>query len=450
MSKRYFAAATLLACAVAGSALASDASDLGGKLTPVGAERAGNAAGTIPAWDGGITTPPAGYKPGGDYVDPYAGDAKLFSIEKSNVDQYKDQLTAGQRMLFARYPEYRMDVYPTRRSCALPASNYEKTKQNVGVAKLDPASSDLVNAVPGGLPFPLPQSGAEAMWNHRLAFEGVGRNVAGTSAVVDESGNFVPQKWEEVRLSTYYNPANTTFDALNNVQLKYFTIYTEPARLAGEEYLVHETLNGERNAWIYTPGLRRVRRAPTLAYDNPSSGYEGLATNDQLYMFNGRLDRYDWKLLGKQEVFIPYNNYAFASSAHRVRDLTKKNFPNRDLVRYELHRVWVVEANLKPGIRHLLPRRVFYIDEDSWRVVATDIYDSQGALWRYQEETTVNAYDVPTCFSFGQTFYDFQVGRYILDLAYNDDRRPDFHAEATGGATDDMFTIGYLRKRGTR
>lgn len=450
MSKKIFAAAALFVCATMGGAAADDASDLGGKLTPVGAERAGNAAGTIPAWDGGLATPPAGYTPGGDYVDPYASDAKLFSIDKSNLDRYKDNLTAGQRAIFARFPDYRMDVYPTHRSCALPKSNYEKTKQNVGVAKLDPATGDLVAAVPGGLPFPLPQNGAEAMWNHRLAFEGIGRNVSGTSAVVNAAGSFVPQKWEEVRLSNYYNPANATFDALQNVQLKYFTIYTEPARLAGEEYLVHETLNGERNAWIYSPGLRRVRRAPTLAYDNPSSGYEGLATNDQLYMFNGRLDRYDWKLVGKKELYVPYNNFAFASPSHRVKELVKDNFTNRDLMRYELHRVWVVDATLKQGIRHMLPHRVFYIDEDSWRILATDIYDGHGNVWRYQEETTVPVYDVPTCFSFGETFYDFQTGRYILDLAYNDDKRPDFHAETNGGATDDMFTIGYLRKRGTR
>lgn len=450
MSKLIFAAAALVVGSAIGSASADDASDLGGKLTPVGAERAGNAAGTIPAWDGGLSTPPAGYKQGGDYVDPYASDPKLFSIDKSNVERYKDNLSAGQLALFARYPDYRMDIYPTHRSCALPQSNYDKTRQNVGVAKLDAATSDLVDAIPGGLPFPLPENGAEPMWNHRLAFEGVGRNVAGTSAVVDSGGNFVPQKWEEVRLSSYYNPANPTFAALQNVQLKYFTIYTEPARLAGEEYLVHETLNGERSAWIYSPGLRRVRRAPTLAYDNPSSGYEGLATNDQLYMFNGRLDRYNWKLIGKKELYIAYNNYAFANSKHRVKELVAENFPNRDLMRYELHRVWVVDATVKEGTRHMLPHRVFYIDEDSWRVVATDIYDSHGDIWRYQEETTVPVYDVPTCFSFGETFYDLQAGRYILDLLYNDDHRPDFHAETTGAATDDMFTIGYLRKRGTR
>lgn len=452
MSKNVLITAALLCSAAifSTSAVADSFADLGGKLTPIGAERAGNAEGTIPAWEGGIATPPAGYQQGSDYVDPYASDKKLFSIDGANAAQYKDKLAAGQQYLLARYKDYRMDVYPAHRSCAYPDKLYQKTKEGAGVARLDAATKDLIAALPGSVPFPVPTDGAEVMWNHRTAFDSFGRNVSGTTAVVDKGGKYVPLKWDEARLSSYYDPANTTFDALNNIQLKYFTTYTAPARVAGEMYLVHETLNGERNAWLYSPGLRRVRRAPTLSYDNPVSGYEGLAASDQLYMFNGRLDRYDWKLVGKKELYIPYNNFEFANSKHKVSELTKPNFPDPDVGRYELHRVWVMEANLKPGLRHLLPKRVFYVDEDSWRVVATDIYDAQGKLWRYQEETTVPVYDLPACFGFGQAIYDFQVDRYVLDLVFNDDKRPDFHAEQQGVLDASMFDVGELRKKGTR
>ena len=451
MLTKVSATAALVACGIVlgmGPARADSAADLGAKLTPIGAEVAGNADGTIPAWTGGITAPVAGYVQGQDYVDPYAGDAKLFSITKDNLEQYRDNLAAGQIALLERYDGYRMDVYPTHRSCAFPAAVYEKTKANIGVAKVEQTAHDLAAAVPGGFPFPLPQSGDEVIWNHRAAFEGVARSVLGTTAVVDTNGGFVPLKWDELRLSNYYNPDRSTFEELQNVQFKYLSTYIAPARVAGEAYLVHETLNGERNAWFYSPGLRRVRRAPTLSYDNPVSGYEGLGAADQLYMYNGRLDRYDWQLVGKKELYIPYNNYEFANSKHSVADLVEPNFPNRDVTRYELHRVWVVEATLKEGTRHLLPRRTFYVDEDSWRVVAADMYDSRGGLWRYQEETTVNAYDVPTCFGFGQALYDFEAGRYILDLVFNDDTRPDFHA--AGNVTDGMFEVGALRKTGTR
>ncbi len=429
-------------------ASADTEADLGGKLTPIGAEKAGNTDGTIPGWDGGIIHPPASYESGGGYVDPYADDKKFFSITKENVDKYRDKLAAGQILLLDRYPDYRMDVYPTHRSCAYPESVYRKTKENMGVGRIDGTTHDLVEAVPGGFPFPVPTSGDQVIWNHRSAYEGLARQVVGSTAVIDKTGGYTPLVWDEFRLSNYYNPQRKTLGELNNRQLSYLSSYIAPARHAGKMYLVHETLNGERKAWFYSPGLRRVRRAPTLSYDNPVAGYEGLETTDQLYMFNGRLDRYDWKLLGKKELYIPYNNYEFANSNHKMSDLVGPNFPNRDLTRYELHRVWVVEATVKPGIRHLLARRIFYIDEDRWGIVAADIYDSHNKLWRYQEETTLGAYDVPTCFGFGQAIYDFDAGRYILDNVFNEGPRPNFHAE--GEVTDDMFEVGAMRSRGTR
>src|SRR5437868_13494957 len=75
---------------------AADLAKLGTTLTPVGAEKAGNAAGTIPAWDGGITRPMSGYTPGGYYPDPYASDRALFTIDQSNVERYKDNLSPGE------------------------------------------------------------------------------------------------------------------------------------------------------------------------------------------------------------------------------------------------------------------------------------------------------------------------------------------------------------------
>src|SRR5690606_21713718 len=91
-----------------------EAARLGKDLTPVGAEKAGNKDGTIPAWTGGITRSPAGWKPGDPRVDPFKDDKPLFSIDASNVDKYKDKLSEGQQTLIRTLKGYRMDVYPTR------------------------------------------------------------------------------------------------------------------------------------------------------------------------------------------------------------------------------------------------------------------------------------------------------------------------------------------------
>jgi hypothetical protein len=67
--------------------------------------------------------------------------------------------------------------------------------------------------------------------------------------------------------------------------------------------LAHWSMNAASEAWLYFPGQRRVRRAPTFAYDNPVPGYENLETVDQYPMYAGAMDRYDWKLVGKQELY---------------------------------------------------------------------------------------------------------------------------------------------------
>src|SRR5512140_1805085 len=115
------AVAAAFAAPAAAELGAADLAKLGTTLTPVGAEKAGNAAGTIPAWDGGITKPPAGYQPGGHYPDPFAGDKPLFTITGQNLDQYKANLSEGQVAMLKKYPDWKMNVYPSHRTASFPA-----------------------------------------------------------------------------------------------------------------------------------------------------------------------------------------------------------------------------------------------------------------------------------------------------------------------------------------
>jgi len=198
-----------------------------------------------------------------------------------------------------------------------------------------------------------------------------------------------------------------------------------PPRLAGTIGLIHETMDQVKEArrvWVYNPGQRRLRRAPSVAYDNPGQGADGLRTNDQTDTFNGATDRYTWKLLGKREMYVPYNAYKVHSDEYKYSDIIGKNFINPELTRYELHRVWVVEGTVKPTTTHQYARRVFYIDEDSWQIVLVDIYDQRGELWRWQEAHAFQAYDKPF---FGtpalETVYDLKSNRYLAMALNNED-----------------------------
>ena len=129
--------------------------------------------------------------------------------------------------------------------------------------------------------------------------------------------------------------------------------------------------------------------------------------------WNGAPDRYDWKLIGKKEIYIPYNAYKLADKKLKYKeDIIRKNTINSDLMRYELHRVWEVEANLKPGSKHIYGKRVFYLDEDTWTVVYEDAYDTRKQLWRIGVHPMIQFYDVKIPYFRANIWHDLNSGAY--------------------------------------
>src|SRR5688572_1260288 len=411
---------------------ASEAAKLGTSLTPVGGEKAGNAAGTIPAWEGGITRPPAGFRVGTFHPDPFAADKPLYQVTRANMSQYANVLTPGQEAMFAKYPTFRMDVYPTRRSASFPARTYEYTKKNATTCTLV-ANGEGVQNCAEGIPFPIPQNAYEVIWNHKLKYKGLSVISYSNQAAPTASGAFTLVKLREELLGLYYKPGNTS-ESINNILLYFKQEVLGPARLAGQVLLVHETLNAKaapRQAWVYNPGQRRVRRAPNVAYDNPGTASDGLRTNDMTDMFNGAMDRFEWTLVGKKEMYVPYNSYVAHSNQTKIKDLVRPGHLNTDKLSYELHRVWVVDAKLEAGQRHINSRRTFYLDEDSYQILVLDHYDGQGKMWRYSEAPSVNYYEVPTFWATLETHHDLKSGRYIVGYIDNEDKVRNFGYQST-------------------
>jgi hypothetical protein len=426
----------------------AQASRLGADLTPMGAEKAGNKAGTIPAWDGGIKAPPAGYKPGQHYVDPFAGDRPLFTITAANVNQYAANLTPGQVALFKTYPKtYKMNVYPTRRSASYPQRIYDKTRENAANARLVENGYGVTGAI-NGVPFPTPKSGVEAIWNHLLRYRGDSAERTVAQAAPTRNGEYALVQFHD-EFYMLYGMAGKKESDLNNKILFFRQEVMAPARLAGGILLVHESLNQvkeKRSAWLYNPGQRRVRRAPDVAYDNPGTAADNMRTSDQLDMYNGAVDRYNWNLVGKKEIYIPYNSYKIQEPSVKFKDILKPLHINQDLPRYELHRVWVVDATLKPGERHIYKRRTFYLDEDSWQIVAIDQYDGRDQLWRVSEAHSMNFYDVPTVWTALEVHTDLQAGRYLAIGMYSEYPAPKFGIKRS---LED-YTPAALRRQGVR
>jgi hypothetical protein len=447
--------AAIMLSLCAGSLLAAvsaeDAASLGTTLTPFGAQRAGNAAGTIPAWTGGITQAPAQYQAAGQHhPDPFAADRPLFTITSANLQQYQSNLTAGQLALFESYPDsYQMPVYQSRRSGSAPQWVYDNIQKNATSARLLDGGNGFTDAY-GAIPFPIPRSGVEALWNHIARYRGRYIVRRASEVAVQRNGAYSLVTSQQEALFKFYDPQGS-FSELDNNLFYYLSFTKSPARLAGGAVLVHEKLNQvkeARQAWGYSPGQRRVRRAPNLAYDTPIDVADGLRTADDTDMFNGAPDRYDWQLLGKQEIYIPYNNYQVTSPAVSYKDLLQVGHLNPAFTRHELHRVWVVEGTLKSTARHIYSKRTLYLDEDSWQAAVVDQYDGRGQLWRVSIAYLKNYYELPTTWSALDVFHDLQARRYhVQNLDNQESGTIDFSQPVPD---DGYFKPAALRRRGTR
>ena len=428
----------------------ADAAKLDNELTPVGAVRAGNPDGSIPAWTGGITALPAGYNKGDHHADPFGNDQVLYTITGANYKEYVANLSPGQVKLFETYPDtYKMPVYPTRRSASYPDSVYAATKVNALNGELLQGGNGIQNATMG-IPFPIPQNGLEAIWNHTLRFRGDAVTRFGGQAAVTEGGAYTIIGFEEQLMIKYSEAGLTPAQLIDeNILFKFKQSVTKPSRLAGTALLVHETVDQVKNprqAWTYNTGQRRVRRAPNVAYDTPGSATDGLRTTDDYDMYNGSPNRYNWELKGKQELYVAYNSYKLHSDQLTYDDILKPHHINPDLTRFEKHRVWVVEANLKDEFRHVYVKRVFYIDEDSWQIMVADSYDDRGGLYRVALAYGLNYYEVPSPWSTLEVYHDLNSRRYLATGLDNEEEMYDFSVELS----DREFTPQALRREGKR
>jgi len=450
------AMAVSLAAATSFAAVSADeAAKLKTTLMPLGGEKAGNAAGTIPAWSGGITKSPfANFKPGMHHPDPFASDKPLFTITAQNMNQYADQLSEGQKALFRTYPNtFKMMVYPSRRTAAVPQFVYDNTFKCATAGRVKDWG---IEGCIGGIPFPIPsgsnsEQALQVVWNHVIRFRGQYVVRKASEVAVQRNGSFSLVTSQQEVDFRYYNPQFKSLSQLNNILFYYYSFTTAPARLAGGAVLVHETLDQrkeQRQAWGYNAGQRRVRQAPNLSYDTPIAAADGLRTADDTDMYNGAPDKYQWKLIGKKEIYIPYNNYKVDDPKVSYKQLLMPGHPNPNFLRYELHRVWVVEGTLEAGQRHIYSKRRFYVDEDTWNIAIADQYDGRGDLWRVSMAYLKNYYEVPTVWTALDVFHDLQARRYHVQQLDNEESTIlDFTQPSPG---DEYFTPAALRRRGTR
>lgn len=400
-----------------------EAAQLNGRLTPVGAERAGNAAGTIPPWNGGFTPNTTGYREAAPRSNPFPGEKPLFAITAKNYRDYADKLPEGAKRLFERDPDYRMDIYPTHRTAAAPDWVYANVMKNATRAHAAPEGIAYgVEGAAGGIPFPIPANGFEALWNHLLAFWGPARELTVNTYVVPANGQIErASAYREIADFPYY-ARDVTPERIGGYYFKTLHLGVAPAARVGEGYLNWQPINTKRysfSAWRLLPGEHRSRRAPAISYDVPDVDAAGFMSLDEYYIFFGGMDRYAFKIVGKKEMYVPYNNnrlYSLPTSG-----ILGKTHANPDSLRYELHRAWVIDGVLAQGAHDIVAHRRLYLDEDTWLAMYSDSWDEQGNLWKFGQATMYLMPDIPAVITGSQFVYDLQLGGYVFSFAFNAD-----------------------------
>jgi len=396
----------------------------------------------------GAATPEAGWsygKPRGDFYK-FKGDKPLFSITAANVDSYADKLSPGEVALVKTKPDYRMDVYPSRRDCSLPDWVQANTKQNKTQAKLDATGNYLEEAVLPGIPFPEPKTGAEVMWNYQVRYRGVGIDYPSTSTATSPrpgSTDWIEANGPQWSFYAWGAKGQSSPKAAGGLLYANYFGYNQPAALAGQGVVNRYYFKEAGEVYYYFPGQRRVRRMPSYQYDAPQIGFENNYTTDEPYLFNGPIDRFDWKLVGKKEVLVPYHSFEIYNFQRKFHDVVQDKYVNADARRYELHRVWVVEGTVKADARHVAAKKIIYFDEDSFLAMLGEDYDAQGHLWKVREGYSIPVWELGggTCDVEGFAQYDLLNGRYVFDQAsVGQPKDMKWLPESTG---DSRFSDGY-------
>jgi hypothetical protein len=429
-------------------------SSLGAGLTPMGAETAANADGSIPAWTGGLTSVPAGIdivtRGEASYVpELFPNEQPLLVIDQNNMAAHAAQLSEGVMAMMTKYG-FKIEVYPTHRTAAAPQWVYDNIAKNHGTAGFTAQDSTggrfgFENAY-GGVPFPVPDTsnpltaGAQIVWNHNTKWWCEANIIANQSWSVSDGQQSMAFADIDHYKYPYYNP-NGPEAGYDGAIYKCVSPYTGPENLVGQNIIIWAFINPYQNpqeVWELLNGQGRVRRAPEASFDTPASQTNGIANYDEYYGFNGSLERYDWTYIGKQEMYVPYNNNRLYGAAPQQALL--QHFLDPSLVRWEKHRCWVVEAKLHPGEGNVLAKRRLYVDEDTWAICMVDAWDGHDNLYKVNLVYNNCRPDLPNVIFGNNTVHNLQTDNYVTVLGpWNESKTPTLQFMAYNQAPDTSF-----------
>jgi hypothetical protein len=309
-------------------------------------------------------------------------------IDRSNLETYVDFLGPSLEWIVERGAVIKVGPY---KKVDYPPRFAEATEKYSGQVELAPDATHLRNHV-AGLPFSTvdpsdPHAGAKHMFNFNaaIAVDDLDlRNFDCDTGALGKDGDpvrverhflidHIRRLYFRERTIVDPKPEMPNRDAVRYKEALYPLI--EPFDLKGTGFTLNRYIDHTRqdDTWLYLPQLRRVRR---LSSAQRSDALFGQDTDQDSYAgYAGNPGWFTWKYLGEKTVL---------GSFHADSIPVKWQEPSGDFLHssaWEPRKVWVVEGVAKMP-QYAYGKRVIYLDQDSYRIPFTDIYDQAGELWK--------------------------------------------------------------------
>ncbi len=440
--KSFMVSVFVLSFVVLGSYSASFAA---ADISLVGADPGPNESGEIPAWVGiaGLQCP-ADYEKGDFLPNPYEAEKPLYRIDHTNVDKYKHRLSFGQVTRLKRHKRFYMNIYPAHRNLEYLPEYYAATIETQKSVKID--EDNTLIGFKGGVAFPHAKNGLEAAWNVRRMYTSDDAMSSLVDRIVSPAGKI--KKTIQIAKVMTLGEGRITHKLPNPNKLaqKIVAFYTYPADTAGTCFMAYSYLDSTKldETWLYLPTLRRVRRAPSMTGGGQIDGELCMDENGQ--EFRGNVNDWTWKLHGKKEHYVAYNCFSIFVKGTKPEDECWAQDLNPERLRYELHRVYKLEANAIEGLNHPYKKRVGFYDEDAWQPLLGDRYDKRGDIYRQFEAYTYADYCEKMRQTMGYLYMNLVSGRYEL-FGGNLDENSQANMYNIG-MEESFFTVQNMRRLG--
>jgi Protein of unknown function (DUF1329) len=265
-------------------------------------------------------------------------------------------------------------------------------------------------------PFPIPNSAYEIIWNHLLAYRGHKVTTQKTMWAPGGAGRYIPSTYQ-VDMINLWNPENgaTSFKEDTWRFLRWTFLSPEMSAMTSHlERTSFDLTMAPGRRWSFNLDSFRVRRAPNNSYGNFMPFTNSILTFDSQRGYEGNPDRYDWTVVSQADYYLPNNSYRLASKGLADENVLAGNHLNRTYARYELQRVWVVDAILKYKDTHPYHRRRFYVQNDTWQILATEQYSKDEMLISGQEVFPLQRFQHEICTVAGEVTYSFTSKHMVV------------------------------------